>query len=198
MPFITEEIWQKVRPLAGIEGETIMLQPYPEYDEAQVNSQALQDIEWVKGVVVALRNIRGEMNIPPSKQLPVLLKNGDKLDRERLQSNSQFLCKLAQLESIRFLESSEKEALSATALVGDLEILVAMAGLIDKDAELARLDRESEKLEKDIARLKGKLSNANFVDRAPAEVVEKEKERLAEAEQAFGKISAQKQQIAEL
>ncbi|WP_185236463.1 valine--tRNA ligase [Teredinibacter franksiae] len=198
MPFITEEIWQRVKPLAGAEGESIMLAAYPEADESKIDPQAMADIEWVKDVIVGVRNIRGEMNIPPSKQLPVFFKNGNDNDKRCLNDNSQFLKKLAALESTEWLDANEEAPLSATTLVGKLEILVPMAGLIDKDAELARLQKESDKLEKEVGRLNGKLNNPKFVDKAPADVVQKEKDKLAEAQSALGKLQEQKEKIAAL
>lgn len=198
MPFITEEIWQRVKPLAGVEGETLMLANYPSPDNSKIDVKAVKDIEWVKNVILGLRNIRGEMNISPSKQLNIFMNNGSEEDYRCLNENKQFLSKLASLESIKVLSESEEAPLSATTLVGELEILVPMAGLIDKDAELARLDKEIEKMQKETGRLKGKLSNANFVDKAPQDVVEKERSRLIETESSLTKITEQRQKIADL
>lgn len=198
MPFITEEIWQRVKVLAGVSGDTIMLQPYPVADDSRIDEQAIADLEWVKGVVDGIRNIRGEMNIPPSRKLPVFFKNGSANDQRCLEDNRQFLLKLANLETIDWLEPDQQAPLSATALSGALEILVPMAGLIDKDAELARLQKESEKLEKEKARLAGKLQNPKFVDKAPADVVQKEKDKLTEVESALARLVSQKEQIANL
>ncbi|MEH6567660.1 MAG: valine--tRNA ligase [Halioglobus sp.] len=195
MPFITEEIWQTVGPLAGKSGDTIMLQPYPVSDHKAMDKAANADIEWLKDVIVGIRNIRGEMNISPATELTVLLKNGSEQDKTRLEANRQFLTKLAKLSQINWLEASEEAPVAATALVGGLEILVPMAGLIDKDAELARLAKEADKLEKDLARLKGKLNNASFVEKAPAEVVAKEREKMLALEQALSKLQDQEQRI---
>jgi valyl-tRNA synthetase len=198
MPFITEEIWQTVAPLAGKSGDTIMLQPYPVADEKGVDSAANADIEWLKGVIVGVRNIRGEMNIPPGKALTVLLANGNEQDKNRLEQNAPFLKKLAKLDDIQWLGSADEAPVAATALVGELEILVPMADLIDKDAELARLGRETDKLEKDLARIQGKLNNASFVDKAPAEVVEKERAKMQAQQQALEKLQEQAQRIRQL
>ena len=198
MPFITEEIWQRVAALAGKSGPTIMLQPYPEADQKSIDSFANADIEWLKGVIVGIRNIRGEMNIAPSKELTVLLRNGDNNDNRRLQDNAQYLKKLAKLEEIRFLAEDEAAPLASTALVGELEILVPMADFIDKEAELGRLEKEIDKLDKDIARIDGKLSNASFVDKAPAEVVAKEREKIATQQQAMEKLKQQQAEIRKL
>ena len=198
MPFITEEIWQTIAPLAGKSGPTIMLQPYPIADESAMDSAANADIEWLKGVIVGVRNIRGEMNIPPGKELTVLMKNGGEEDKRRLTQNAQFLIKLAKLQDVTWLEATEEAPVAATALVGKLEILVPMAGLIDTEAELARLAKETDKLEKDLKRLQGKLSNSSFVDKAPAAVVEKEREKMQAQEQALQKLKEQEQRIRDI
>jgi valyl-tRNA synthetase len=198
MPFITEEIWQTVGPLAGKSGATIMLQPYPVSDDKGIDKAANADIEWLKGVIDGIRNIRGEMNISPAVELTVLLKNGDEQDKTRLDLNRQFLKKLAKLGEIECLPADEEAPVSATALVGNLEILVPMAGLIDKDAELARLGREIEKLGKDLSRLRGKLNNASFVEKAPQAVVAKEQEKLLAQQQALVKLKEQEQRILNL
>ncbi len=195
MPFITEEIWQTVGPLAGKSGPTIMLQPYPLADESEIDSLAGADIEWLKAVIVGIRNIRGEMNIPPGKALTVLLRNGSEDDQRRLTQNSQYLRKLAKLAEITWLPEGTEAPMAATALAGELEILVPIAGLIDKDAEITRLDREIGKLDNDLTRLRGKLSNAAFVDKAPAAVVNKEKEKLQAQEQALETLQEQLQRI---
>jgi len=198
MPFITEEIWQKVKTLAGAEGETIMHQPYPVADSRKIDAAATADIEWVKSVIVGIRNIRGEMNIPPGKLLPVFFQNGSAEDQRRLEENRQFLTKLANLESITWLNTGDEAPMSATALAGDMEILVPMAGLIDKEAEQARLNKEIDKLNNELKRLNGKLSNEKFVSNAPEAVVAKEKAKLTDAETALGKLEQQLQAIAEL
>ncbi|MEP3857208.1 MAG: valine--tRNA ligase [Porticoccus sp.] len=191
MPFITEEIWQQIKGLAGAKGDTIMLQPYPEADHSRIDETAIADIEWLKRVIIGIRNIRGEMNITPAKHLPIYFNNGGTDDLRKLNDNRQFLAKLANLESITWLEPGEEAPMSATALVGSMEILVPMAGLIDKDAELARLNKEIDKLQKELEKVQNKLGNENFVGKAPAEVVAKERERMADMEATLGKLSQQ-------
>jgi valyl-tRNA synthetase len=202
LPFITEEIWQNIAPLAGIElnpeGDTIMLQPFPVADQSQVDAQADADIDWVKNVIVGVRNVRGEMNISPAKALPIYLARGDAEDKRRLEENRQFLSKLASLESITWLDDPAEAPLCATALAGDLEILVPMAGLIDVDAELARLDREIDKISIEVKKLSGKLSNAKFVNNAPAEVVAKERQKLEEFEGSVSQLQEKRSAIAEM
>jgi valyl-tRNA synthetase len=199
MPFITEEIWQRVAPIAGVAfsagSDTIMLQAYPLAVSEKIDDDAIADVEWLKHVILAIRNIRGEMNVPPSKALTLLLKNGSDEDLRRLNSHRQSLAKLAKLDDIQWLAVNDEAPMSATQLVGTMEVLVPMSGLIDKAAEIIRLEKEVQKLNKDIQRLQGKLSNAGFLDKAPADVVAKEQEKLAGQQAAMTKLSDQMQTI---
>ena len=184
IPYITETIWQSVKPLVGnIEGSnssesTIMLQALPQYDEANFNQEALDDIEWVKSFITSIRNLRAEYDINPRKPLEVMLKAASDKDAARLEANKQVLVSLAKLESVRVLESKTTPA-CASALVAKSELMIPMAGLIDKDAELIRLDGEINKTLGEIKRLEGKLGNQGFVAKAPEAVVAKEREKLA-------------------
>ena len=201
LPFITEEIWQNVAPLAGItvtSDSTIMLQPFPVADDRLIDQTSLEDINWLKSVIVGIRNIRGEMNISPATSLNVFVTNGDDHDQRRVEENRQFLSKLANLASITWLEDQTKAPLSATALAGELEILVPMAGLIDVDAELARLDKEIDKLATDTDKLTMKLGNEKFVSKAPPEVVAKERQKLAELESSLGQLNQKRLAIADM
>lgn len=198
MPFITEEIWQKIKPLAGATGDTIMLARYPRAEDNKIDQVALNDVEWLQAIILGVRNIRGEMNISPAKDLQVLFKNGSGDDQKRLNDYQQFLKKMASLESIAWLNPGEEEPMSATALVGQMEILVPMAGLIDKAAEIARLTKESNKLEQDIERTEAKLNNAAFVEKAPAAVVDAERARVADNKIALEKLREQIQKISAL
>lgn len=198
MPFITEEIWQRISPLAGKSGSTIMLQPYPAGETDRLDAQAEGDIEWLKSVMLAVRNIRAEMNIGPGKPIPLYLANSSAEDRRRLNVNETTLTKLARLESISTLGAGQEAPMSATALVGDLQVLVPMAGLIDTTAELARLDKEIKRLEGEIKRVAGKLSNQGFVAKAPAEVIEKERAKQADYEHALEQLTEQRKKMAKL
>lgn len=198
MPFITEEIWQRLKAPAGVQGETLMLQPWPVANEARIDAAAEGDIEWVKALMLGVRQIRGEMKISMAKRIDIIVANASAEDQRRLADFEPLLNKLAKLESVRVLASGEEAPMSATTLVGEMEVLVPMAGLIDKDAELARLDKEIGRLEGEVKRVGGKLGNEGFVAKAPAEVLAKERAKLAEAEQALAKLVDQRQRIATL
>ncbi len=198
MPFITETIWQDVSPLANCHSATIMDQAYPEFNAAKVDAIAMQDLEWVKGFVLAIRSIRGEMDIPPSKLLPVLLKNVLPEDIRRLEENAMFLNSIAKLETVTVLNEDDKAPACATSLLGSLEIMIPMAGLIDKDAELARIAKALDKLEKDFARTQGKHANEKFVSNAPDAVINKEKAKLADFTMQMGKLYGQRSSIESL
>ena len=198
MPFITEEIWQRLAPLAGVSGETIIHQPYPQAEAGREDPAAEADIDWLQRFILGIRRIRGEMDIPPGKPLPVLLQNAAEADRERLARHRDALDFLARLESVHVLEAGEEAPESALALVDQLEIRVPMAGLIDRDAELARIDKERDRITADLARTEGKLGNESFVNRAPAEVVQRERDKLAEARAALERLDEQRARIEQL
>jgi valyl-tRNA synthetase len=195
MPFITEEIWQRVAPLAGINADTIMLQPYPVANEAQIDNTAIAETNWVMNFILGVRRIRGEMNIAPGKPLPVLLQNGSNADQQSLTNNRIYLQKLGRLESITWLNNDETTPESAMALVGEMKILIPMAGLIDKEAELARLEIEIHKIKNDLPRVEGKLNNPTFVDKAPQEVIDKEKTKLADLRSMLNNLEQQQIKI---
>ncbi|MAA70728.1 MAG: hypothetical protein CL679_03255 [Bermanella sp.] len=200
MPYITEEIWQTLAPIADTtklsqNGETIMLAQYPKFDESKVDAQAETDIEWLKGVITGIRNIRADLGIGPGKPVKCLFKNGSADDQRRLDANTNFLKAMAKLEDITWLNDGEKAPLSSTALVGKMEVLIPMAGNIDAAAEINRLSKALEKNQKELDRVAGKLQNPKFTDKAPAEVIEKEKAKLAEFEDTAAKLSEQLEAI---
>ena len=196
LPFITEQLWQQIPTTVRDSGDTIMLQPYPADDESLINRDADSNINWLKQVVTGVRNIRGEMDISPVKEVPIMFFNGNDQDRERLERYTTLLRFLVRPESMTWLSSEDDKPLAATALVGDMELLVPMGGLIDKDAELARLDKEIDRREKDRGRTEGKINNPDFVDRAPADVVQKERDKLQELESALRKLNEQRASVA--
>jgi len=194
IPYITEEIWQKVAPLANCSGNTIMHQAYPNDDPSCIDSKAIEELEWVKKVILGVRKIRSGMDIPPGKPLPMLLQNFSQQDQQYLTNNQQYLMRLAKLQSIDCIEEANAPE-SATALVGNMKVLIPLAGLIDKQAELDRLSKEIEKMSKTLNACQHKLNNKNFVDRAPAIIVEKENTRLEEIQSALNNLNEQRTKI---
>ncbi len=250
MPFITEEIWQRVVPMCtssrasahgspqgepsraqarsarpplppgegvGVRadfphplpspggrgevgenlnfGRTIMLQPYPHSDGRKIDAPATEEMRWVMGVISAARTIRAERDIAPSKPLPVLLADGGTREHAWMQQNEHYLKLLARMASLTWLKAGSSAPESALELVGQTKVLIPLGALIDKLAELARIKKEIEKFEKELVKAKGKLANADFVARAPAQVVEQEQSRVAEFEAALAKLSAQRAQV---
>jgi valyl-tRNA synthetase len=195
MPFISEEIWQRIAPSAGKQGATIMLQAYPVADESLIDQGAVSEMSWLMEFILGIRKIRGEMNIAPRRPLSVLLQNYSGQDRLRVETTLAYTSFLCSLETISFLEPDTTAPESATALVGDMKVLIPMAGLIDKDAELARLGKEVEKLRLEISRCEQKMQNPNFVERAPAQVVAKERQRIEELHSAMDKLQEQRSRI---
>jgi valyl-tRNA synthetase len=198
MPFITEEIWQKVKPLAGAEGETIMLAPFPIADQSLIDERAVAEMGWVMQFILGVRRIRGEMNIPPGRPLPVLLQHCSPRDREWLETARPYLDFLARIESIDILPGEAQAPESAIALVGEMKVLIPMSGLIDKQAELTRLGKEIGRLRADLERTGKKLANPSFVDKAPPAVVQKERDKLSEQRAAIGKLEEQERKIRSL
>ncbi len=198
MPFLTEEIWQPVSPLADESGESIMLAPWPTRQPDRMDAESEAEIEWLKQIIMGIRSIRSESNIPPATELPVFVVKATALDRERFNRNEAYLGRLAKVSGITLLSEEEAPSASLMALCGDLEIRVPMAGVIDIEAELKRLDKEIERQQIEVAKLDGKLSNKAFTQRAPADIVEAEKQKRAQAETALTTLSRQRTQIEEL
>jgi len=198
MPFITEEIWQEVAPKAKVEGDTIMTQPYPQGQQDLSDPTAEDDVEWIKTFVLGIRQIRGEMNISPGKILPVLLQHTATEDQRRASEHAALLARVGRVESISILGDGEQPPASATALLGDMKLLVPMQGLIDVDAERARLDKQREKVEADLAKTRTKLGNENFVNNAPAAVVEQERERATGFEKQLTQLAEQLEKLNKL
>ena len=149
IPFITEEIWQTIAPKLDIDQDTIMLQSYPRSNNHFVDVASAEDIDWLKEFIIGVRKIRSEMNIPPSKAVPVLLQQCSDIDLDRLENHKNALDKLAKLESIAILKNEEAPE-AALALVGEMRVLIPLAGLIDKEEELQRLNKDIDKLENNI------------------------------------------------
>jgi len=196
MPFITEEIWQRVRPALGIEGETIMLQPFP--TPGALDDEAEQDVAWLKEVIQGVRRIRSELNLPPARMLDVWFQGGGASDRDRQQRFADAVAQLARIQSTRWLEGDAATDQCAVALVGDLKILLPLKGLVNVEEELARLNKQLERETLDLRKSEGKLGNRRFVDNAPQEVVEQERQRLANHRSNVENLNAQLQRLESL
>lgn len=195
MPFITEEIWLKVTKHTSEEAESIMLSQFPVVEEQFLKESIEQEVEWLKKVIQSIRTIRSEMSISPAKLIPLKVRNADDETEKRLKKYSLTLESLSKISSVTILSDSDTAPASATSVVGETVLLIPMAGLIDKDAELARLNKEINKLDKDIQISQGKLNNDKFVSRAPEDVITQEKERLERALSSREKLFNQKQTI---
>ena len=195
MPFITEEIWQSVKDLAGKTGDSIMLQPFPVADNSLIDAQAVTDIEWTKAFIMGIRRIRSEMDIKPGQALDVLLQNWSERDQAQYSNSQAFIQSLAKIGMVTWLAPDVSAPESATALVGEMQILIPLAGLIDKDAEIARLNKEIQKLTKNLEGLEGRLNNPAFADKAPAAVLEQTRKQAEEQKTALNQLQAQLEKI---
>ena len=194
MPFVTEDLWRRVAPAAGIEGETVMVQPWPEPGERDLAAEA--EVGWIKDFVLAVRHVRGEMDIAPGRRIAVRLQGGDGRDAERVAEHRALLESLARLEGFTWLEPDAPTPPGAAAFTGALKLLLPFEGTVDLAAERARLEREIEKRVRDLGKVEAKLANASFVERAPAPVVEKQRERAAELGRAVGRLRDQVERLA--
>lgn len=195
MPFITEEIWQKVAPLAGKQGETIIIAPFPVSEQKKINVEAEEQIKWVQDLILGVRKIRGEMNIAPGKPLPLLLSNASTSDQQWAHTHGKLIQFVGRIESIDVLESNADAPESAVILVNEMKVMIPLAGLIDKEAEIERLTKEIKKSEAGLMRTRGKLTNPSFIDKAPEAVVAKEREKLEQGDVAVANLKKQLQKI---
>ncbi|MCZ6803487.1 MAG: valine--tRNA ligase [Proteobacteria bacterium] len=193
IPFITEELWHRVAPLLDKKGESIMLEPFPKHDDLDRDNNAVEQIEWVKSFIMSVRRIRAERDIAPSKTLSVQVKGGTDQEKAWLIQHTQYLKTLARIGAI--LEMKTEPADAVLALAGNMTLLVSLADLIDPQAELERLEKELDKLKRDEERSNNKLGNKNFIDHAPEDVVNKERERLKIITMATGSLEDQIQRI---
>jgi valyl-tRNA synthetase len=198
MPFLTEEIWQTLAPMIGLRGETIMLAQYPVPNPERINEQAEADMLGLQGLIGAVRNIRGEMGLGNARLLPVLLQNTTDAEKAQIARIEPLFKALAKVESITFLTDAEQPPLSSSSVVGRISVFVPMKGLIDPKAELGRLQKDLDKVQKQHDQIASKLANEGFVAKAPAAVVEGEKAKLAEFVDQLVKIKANMEQIAAL
>lgn len=195
MPYISEQIWQRVKSLAGVEGESIINLQFPQADPAKRDVAAVAEMQWVQAVIGGVRNIRGEMNISPSKPLPVLLENASAEDLASLARNRSYLDKFGRFASITVLEKGESAPESATALIGKLRVLIPLGAFIDAEAELKRLRKELEKVEKEVAAVSARLSDENFTAKAPPAVIDKARSQLEQAQEREAALLEQIERI---
>lgn len=195
MPFITEAIWQRVSKLTSQNIESLMISDYPKIIKEFINEELEQEISWLQEVIQAIRNIRSEMNISPAKRIPLLIRNNAPEYQALLERYQHLLIFMSKLETVTIIAGDETPPPAAVAVVQNVEYLIPIAGLIDQEAEIARLDKEISKLEKEILHFESKLNNPNFAKKAPAEIIEKEKSRLQEVLLAKEKLVLQKSKL---
>ncbi|QNP41400.1 valine--tRNA ligase [Lysobacter solisilvae (ex Woo and Kim 2020)] len=197
VPFVTEELWQAVAPKLGIAEGSIMLRPYPQaQDFAGADYAAAEgDIEWLKAMVSALRRVRSELNVAPSKLVNLLLADGTHADHDRARRFDSQLRFLTRLERIDFIADAKAAPASAAAVVGELHLLVPLEGLVDLSAERTRLDKELKRVEGEIAKCQNKLASDTFVANAPAAVVEQERKRLVDWTTQLSGLAAQRSKL---
>jgi valyl-tRNA synthetase len=195
IPFITEEIWQSVGPRLGLNEDSLMQRPWPDASEITADPAASAEIEWFKLVLSGIRRIRSEMNISPAKTIPLLFADGDAGDRARCAKFATQISVLARVEAPQWIETGMPEPAAAAAVVGSLRVMIPLAGLIDVDAEKARIGKEISRIEVEIKKCEGKLGNANFVANAPAEVVAQERQRIADWNTTLNALREQAQKL---
>ena len=200
MPYLTEQIWQTIAPLLGRKNtDSIVVADYPQTDDSQISEQTEADMAWLQELIASVRNIRGEMKLGNAVRLPVLLQNVSSDEDARLSRIKNQFKALAKVESLEIINSGDgsdqKIPLSSSSMVGQLRVLVPMKGLIDPTAELARLGKAHEKLQKQADGIARKLGNEGFVSKAPAEVVDAETTKLAELEGQIKTMAGQMEQL---
>jgi valyl-tRNA synthetase len=198
IPFVTEELWLALCARRGTSSPTVMLERFPEAGDFRGDDEAVAEIEWLKLFVIGIRQIRGEMNLSPSKPVPVRLAGGTAADRDRVGHTRGYIEKLARVESIELIDDGQAVRGAATALLGEMRILVPLAGLIDVGAEVERLDKQLVRARRDLDGCQRKLGNAQFVDNAPADVVVKERARADELGQRIGQLELQMMRLREI
>ena len=198
IPFITEEIFEQCRSLNNVKSERLITKPFPEIDETLISKKSESEIAWLQEFILGIRQIRGEMNIAPGKPLPCFIQNLKTSDKAYIKNNLSIITTLAKLENIKQLSENDSAPESATALVGEMKILIPLAGIVDKEQEILRLNKEIDKLIKHQQQLLGKLNNKKFIYGAPKVVVEKEQSKLSSVEKALRDLELQLKKISSL
>ena len=198
MPFITEEIWKNISPLTRSEGQSIMLQTYPSVNTNLLDTNADEDIAWIKTFITSIRTVRAEMNISPAKKLVAIPINGNPEAMHRLEENSYIICKLANLESIHSASHSGDLIRGVSTFANELEIVIPLANHININEELGRLEHEIAKMEMGCRKLQDKLNNQTFRQKAPANVVAKEEAKLSDYLSIVNKLTKRQQIVKDL
>lgn len=198
IPFITEAIWLNIKQQMNIDADSIMLQPLPHHITENDDSNAVENVDFIKELIIAVRNVRAEMTIAPSKLLELQVKNPSDKARDIIKNNNDLIKNLARLESITLLTQDQTPPLSVTKLINGAELFIPMVDLINKEDEIARIQKELARLDAEINRIKQKLSNASFVGKAPVDVVDKEKSKQQSYEDDVKKLNEQMQHIQSL
>jgi valyl-tRNA synthetase len=198
IPFITEEIFEQCRSLNNDKSERLITKPYPKIDETLISKKSESEISWIQEFILGVRQIRGEMNIPPGKPLPCFIQNINATDETYIKNNLSLISTLAKLDNIKSLSKDDSAPESAIALVGEMKILIPLAGIVDKEKEILRLNKEIEKLTKHQQQYSVKLNNKKFISGAPKSVIEKEQSKLSSVEQALGDLELQLKKISSL
>ena len=189
MPFITEEIWQSLKEICQKNEISIMVSPYPILKEDEIDNEAENIMNWFKGVTSAIRNLRSENGISPAKKITIICSQGSEEDKKYLEVYQHYLKALARIDEIIYSEiASQESGRSSTTLVNQLIINIPLTGLVDKNIELERLKKEINKLVKEHDQCKDRLNNLHYLEKAPASVVEKEKERFHQTKAALEKL----------
>ena len=191
-PFITEEIWQKLKKPTSRSNDSIYLQNYPKPNNKNFNEKANDQIQWLKTFVMTIRTVRSEIGISPNKSLNIILNKGRLLDRQYIAKNYQFIKTLTKTNTINWLKDKQDLPLSTTHVIGQLEVYVLLENVIEPSLELKRIKKQMAKIEKTLHQTKQKLQNKNYLEKAPKAVVEKEKQKLNDAAQAYEKLKKTK------
>ncbi|MCF8062706.1 MAG: class I tRNA ligase family protein, partial [Deltaproteobacteria bacterium] len=186
MPFVTEELWHR---MPGTEG-SVMTAPFPRPEDYLEDPAALEEMDLLMGLITAIRNIRGEMNIPPGKKVSVVAETPDRDQADVIRRNIAHIGALASVASVEITESTEKPEASATAVFGDNQVHVLLKGLLDFEEEKRRLRKAVQKIEKEMTASNKKLANQGFMQKAPPEVVDEVRERVSGMEQKLARLNA--------
>lgn len=185
MPFITEEIWQKIK----VEGETIMLSQFPVVDEAQINPEVVNSFKYIQGVISSLRNIKAEMGISPAKEVKVVIKTSDENELKTLEDNYLFITKLAKIEEMTYGKNVTKPEQSGFRVTGNSEVYMILTGLLNVEAEIKKITEQIEKVQKDLDKVNAKLADERFTSKAPAHILEREKRIQKEYQDKMDKLT---------